>query len=86
MLFYVEQGVEFTNSYGDIYESFYDSMEKMFDQVAVECDRNIDLYQEFSSRLWKVVVEAEGTGWGFHESLADSYYSIEWIHEDGEDE
>src|SRR4051812_27391109 len=47
MLFYVELGVDFTNSYGDIYEGFYTSMVKMFDQVAMECDRDEELYKAF---------------------------------------
>lgn len=33
MLYYVEQGVNFTNQYGDINEPFYNSMESMFDQA-----------------------------------------------------
>jgi len=55
MLFYVEQGVEFTNSFGDINEGYYVSLVRMFDQVAVEFDRNEELYQAFSSRLSQVV-------------------------------
>jgi hypothetical protein len=84
MLFYVEQGVEFTDTYGDISEGFYSSMVKMFDQVAMECDRNEDLYKEFSSRLRGVLSDAN-EGWGFQEALVDSYYTIEWVH-DEEDE
>ncbi|MCM3570344.1 DUF6155 family protein [Neobacillus mesonae] len=83
-LFYVEQGVKYTNSFGDINENFYISMEKMFHEVALECDRNEALYREFSNRLHNVVGAAEGTGWGFYEGLADSYYLIEWVHEDEE--
>jgi len=30
MLFYVETGVEATNTYGDLYEEFYSSIEKMY--------------------------------------------------------
>jgi hypothetical protein len=33
MLYYVEQGVDLTNTYGDISESFYGSLVKMFEQV-----------------------------------------------------
>ncbi len=33
MLFYVEQGVKFTNAYGDINESFYLSMEGVYEQA-----------------------------------------------------
>lgn len=86
MLFYVEQGVDFTCSYGDINENFYSSMVKMFDQVAMECDRDEELYQEFSTRLRNVISNTEGIGWGFHEALVDCYYYIEWVHEEDEDE
>jgi len=32
-LFYVEEGVRFTNAFGDIDEPFYASMESMFERV-----------------------------------------------------
>ena len=51
MLFYVEQGVKFTCTFGDIDEGFYSSILKMFDQVAMKCDQNEELYKEFSTRL-----------------------------------
>lgn len=84
MLFYVEQGIEFTCTYGDIDEGFYSSMVKMFDQVAMECDRSEELYKEFSIRLRNVVSHSEGIGWWFHENLVESYYSIDWIQEEDE--
>lgn len=85
MLFYVEQGVEFTCSYGDINESFYSSMVKMFDQVAMECDRDEELYKEFSTRLEDILSKADGIGWGFVEALEESFFSIEWAHDEEED-
>ena len=39
MLFYVEQGVKFTNEYGDIEEAFYNSMESMFDKAVKLMDQ-----------------------------------------------
>jgi hypothetical protein len=81
MLFYVEQGVEFTSVFGDISEGFYSSMVKMFDQVAIECDQDEELYKTFSNRLDKVVSVAP-EGWGFQDALLESYYTIEWVHED----
>lgn len=84
MLFYVEQGVKFTSSYGDIDEHFYSSMVSMFDQVAMECDHNEEYYREFSTRLRKVVSMADGTGWGFHEALLECYYQIDLVVEEDE--
>lgn len=85
MLFYVEQGVEFTCAYGDMYESFYISMVKMFGQVALECDQNEDLYRHFANRLRKVIHKAANTGWGFSDGLMDSYYLIGWVEDENED-
>jgi Family of unknown function (DUF6155) len=85
MLFYVEQGVKFTCTYGDISEGFYTSMIKMFEQVAEECDRDEELYKAFSSRLDSVVSVAPD-GWGFQEALLDSYYTIEWVIDEEDDE
>lgn len=86
MLFYVEMGVEFTNSYGDINEGFYSSMVKMFDQVAIECDREEELYKAFSNRLRNVISNVDLIGWGFQEALVESYYTIEWVHDEEDDE
>ena len=33
MVFYVEQGMEIGEEYGDMYEAFYSSMELMFEHV-----------------------------------------------------
>jgi hypothetical protein len=85
MLFYVEQGVKFTCSFGDISEGFYTSMIKMFDQVAEECDRDEELYRTFSSRLYNVVSVAPD-GWGFQEALWESYHTIEWVIDEEDDE
>jgi hypothetical protein len=85
MLFYVEQGVEFTCSFGDISESFYTSMIKMFEQVAEECDQDEELYKAFSSRLDNLV-SAAPEGWGFQEALLDTYYTIVWVIDEEDDE
>jgi hypothetical protein len=82
----VELGVKFTNTYGDINEGFYTSMIKMFDQVAMECDRDEELYKAFSTRLDNVLSNVDEIGWGFEEALMDSYYLIEWVHDEDEDE
>lgn len=86
MLFYVEMGVEFTNSYGDINEGFYSSLVKMFDQVAMECDRDEELYKAFSTRLRNIISNIDLIGWGVEEAISESYYSIEWVHDEDEDD
>ena len=79
MLFYVELGTEFTNTYGDIDSKFYNSMVSMYNKVVIECNNNEKLFIIFQERLYSVVQESEGIGWGYHDDLCDIYYSIEWI-------
>jgi len=74
MVFYVETGVRFTIEYGDIDEAFYISMESMFERALKFIVKN-GLATIFNNRLLTVVSDTEGMGWGFHDGLADLYYS-----------
>ena len=82
-LYYVENGVEFTNTYGDINESFYNSMESMYWTVIETINKSDDraLYEQFANRLKAVVDDTKGIGWGFYDGLCDSYYSLKWLDE-----
>lgn len=82
MLYYVELGTDFTNTYGDIDDRYYDSMLSMYDKVAVECDKDEEIFNIFKDRLYSIVRESRDIGWGYHDTLCDIYYSIEWEHED----
>lgn len=82
MLFYVEIGTDFTNTYGDIDSKFYESMFSMYDKVAEECDKDEKIFNIFKDRLYSVVQESGGIGWGYHDALCDSFYSLEWVQED----
>lgn len=84
MLYYVEVGSQFTNTYGDIDERFYNSMLSMFDKVADECEKDELIYKKFEHRMNSVVEEAEGIGWGYYDGLAERYYTIHWGLEDVE--
>lgn len=84
MLYYVEIGTEFTNTYGDIDEKFYSSMVSMYRKVVGACDQDEKIYDIFADRLYAVVDESEGIGWGYHEALDDLYYSLEWSWEERE--
>ena len=72
MLHFVEQGVRFTKEYGDIYESFYTSMENMYEQAArfVIGEGFTEL---FISRFQKIVHDTKDFGWGFYDTLGDIY-------------
>lgn len=82
MLYYVELGTEFTNTYGDIDLRFYNSLLSMYEKVVGACENEEQLYSRFSDRLYNVVENSEGTGWGYHEGLCDIYYSLGWLEEE----
>lgn len=76
MLYYVEQGVQYTIAYGDIDESFYESMESVFED-ALDLIKENDLYDHFHSRCKKIMTDTNGMGWGFGdyiEELFEKYY------------
>lgn len=85
MLFFVENGTEFTNTYGDIDSKFYNSMITMYDKVVVECNKNEEFFNSFKDRLYSVVKESNGIGWGYHDCLFHIYYSLNYALEDEEE-
>ena len=78
---YVECGIMFTNRYGDINASFYNSMCRMYWTVVEtlnKLDRE-DMFEKFHDRLQAAVDDTSGIGWGFHDDLYDSYYQLKWV-------
>lgn len=69
MVVYVESGVLCTNTFGDIDESFYNSLESMFESALAFIDKN-QLFDEFKPRLRAIVKNTRDIGWGFHDNLA----------------
>ncbi len=71
MLHYVEQGVRFTDEYGDIDENFYCSMEGMFESTMKLISKNgfIPMFKE----RCLCAIDKACDGWGFKESLQDIY-------------
>jgi NAD-dependent DNA ligase len=82
MLFYVEIGTEFTNTYGDIDSNFYNSMLKMYEKVVDECQKDEELFIKFKDRLYSVVQGSSGIGWGYHDYLVELYYSISYTFDE----
>jgi hypothetical protein len=77
MIFYVEQGLICTLSYGDIDEAFYTSLESVF-ALAAQAVNRLDepaLAEEMRPRFTNIVRKSSGTGWGFHDTLQEIYYS-----------
>lgn len=72
MVYYVECGVQFTLTYGDIDEPFYSSLESMFQQAVrfiKGCEKSI--IEAFLPRFQTIVHKTRNMGWGFHDFLAD---------------
>ena len=72
---YVECGNNFTLSYGDIDEDFYDEMLTMY-EYAIETVLELPQKERvaFQARLHNVMQSASGIGWGYHDGLCDLYY------------
>lgn len=85
MLFYVENCVEFTNDYGDIGLTFYNSAVSVFSQVVKEINSaGKDAYEKFAARIQAAVDNTSDIGWGFHDNIVELYYEIEWIDHENE--
>lgn len=71
MLFYVENGVEFTNEYGDIDDEFYDKVTDMLEKFCnlLKTSEGNSLYPWFEKRLFEIRKKAKGVGWGFEDDV-----------------
>ncbi len=69
MLVYVECGVEFLHNLGDYKESFYDSLQSMFEATLKLIQKN-NLESDFVDRCQQVVVKCNNTGYGFEDEMA----------------
>jgi len=72
MLFYVENGVSYTDCYGDINEQFYSSMESMYER-ALKFITDNNLVPTFKERCIKIMDDTADMGWGFHDQLCEIY-------------
>lgn len=75
MVFYVENGVELGEEYGDMYEAFYSSMEAMFKQIIKMLNDNIKLIPQFKGRL-DSIIDRSCEGWNHRDTLIDIYEEL----------
>lgn len=75
MLFYVETGVECTNDFGDISETFYSSLESTF-AAALKIMKKEDVLDKFEDRAARIPKDTRNIGWGFHDVLCDTFYQF----------
>lgn len=75
MTFFVECGNNFTLSYGDIDEDFYDALLLMYEN-AIETVMELPTMEQeaFRARLQEVMSSASGIGWGYHNGLCELYH------------
>ena len=75
MVFFVECGNNFTLSYGDIYDDFYDSVLLMYEKAIQNVTELSPKEQKvFKERLHEIVESASGIGWGYYDGLRQVYY------------
>lgn len=76
MLRFVECGTDFTADFGDIDERFYSSLSSMFAKV-VHAVGSLPVASQrpHVERLFQVVARAGAVGWGYHDEIADLFYS-----------
>jgi len=75
MIFFIECGNNFTLSYGDIDEEFYDALIDMY-EIAIETVKELSSHEQeaFKDRLFEIMDEVSDIGWGYHGSLAGMYH------------
>ncbi len=76
-IYFVECGNDFTLSYGDIDEDYYDAMLDMYEyaiETVLETPR--EKQKEFQKRLKEIMESASHIGWGYGDGLADLYYEV----------
>lgn len=84
MLTYAENGVEYTNEYGDIDEEFYDKINDMLEQFCalLKTPEGQSLYPHFRERLLKVRDDSEEIAWCFGDAVDILITNIEDFFEE----
>ena len=79
MIYYLEMGTQCTVDYGDMWESFYDSLISMgFEIVKTIKSRKDDnsFMEAIKPRFRKLRDASSGIGWGFGDDMAEIYYEL----------
>lgn len=85
MIHYVEMGVAYTRSYGDISAPFYASMQSMY-VAAIRHLEEHHLMEQFQERCLQIMQRTAGIGWGFNDTMVEIYYTYFELEEDEEEE
>jgi hypothetical protein len=84
MLYYVECGNEFTNTFGDINGPFYDSLCSVFGKFIekLNCQESDLIYLKFKERIDSLVYSSSHIGWGYGDYISDKASEIIWNEEE----
>jgi len=74
LLYFVGQGAKFIDEYGDIKESFYDSMESAY-QEACQLVISTGGEEAWEDRFEEVVKRTNDTGYGFGDSIREMFHN-----------
>ena len=81
LIFYVENCVDFTDDYGEINESFYNSGESVFEQAVKTLNAaGEDVYKQYEQRINQIVDKSMNGG--FSDILAHIRDDIKWFVDD----
>lgn len=85
MLFHVEQGTQFSNTYGDIDEAFYESLEMMLEQFCQLLLVHPEQYEvgNLARRVWQLEGAAGGIGWGYGDFVGERLSELRYSFDDG---
>lgn len=78
LLTYVENGTGFTREFGDINESFYNSLESVLNEMVrlLLCE-SPESYPRFRERIRRLATLADGIGWGYGDVVRDQVFCLE---------
>lgn len=84
MIYFVEQGTDFTANFGDINAPFYDALLSMYGRATKKVKALPEEKQApFKERLSSVVSRADRTGWGYGDGVREMFWEA---FEQGKDE
>ena len=78
-LYFAECATDFTMSYGDINEKFYDALGDAYHDAIAIAGEHEELYHLWKDRLEYIYHEFSGFGWGMDDYITEEYCSLPWI-------
>lgn len=83
-LYFAECATDFTMSYGDMNEKFYDSLAKAYEVAVNTACEDESLYKMWKKRIDYVYDELHDFAWGMDIIIPEIYYTLPWIEGESE--